>query len=415
MRANVITVATLLASCALAHGDRSSARASSSSRTLLTASKPPLSIKGEVSKAPHGAVSKNAKVPLLANKSGGPSMYWGVLHNWLYMLSIGFNALNMAYLTRQIADGTLKASPASIALSGNIEAVDRIMTFAGVGLLAALSDVHGRRPLMAWASLGFALTNMLQSCAHGTGALFLADFVDGISSCMTPVCQAYVTDCSPPDKRAANLGIFQGLSIGMAFVIAFPVGGVLGAKFGPRLPLRIAAGLQVFNAALLLLVTPESCPPAARAGRKLDLREANPVGALKRLFGGPPLLRQLAFTYALVTLARNALDAQFVNYASVRFGWSQQQTGPLMVLVGLMLAIAPRVLVPLLGLRRALRDGLLTFALGMVATGLAPTPATFVLGLFVVSIGCVSVAPRRTETLPARRARPHTTRTRAHT
>ena len=86
-----------------------------------------------------------------------------------------------------------------------------------------------------------------------------------------------------------------------------------------------------------------------------------------------------------------------------------------MVLVGLMLAIAPRVLVPLLGLRRALRDGLLTFALGMVATGLAPTPATFVLGLFVVSIGCVSVAPRRTEALPARRARPHTTRTRAHT
>ena len=320
-----------------------------------------------------------------------PSFKWAILHNWLYFLSLGFNAINMAYLCRQITDGTLKPSPGSIALSGNIEAVDKLLTFLGVSALASLSDVRGRKALMAWSALGFAVTNLIQARASGPRALYLADLIDGCSSCMTPVCQAYVTDCSPPEKRAANLGIFQGLSIGMAFIFAFPIGGILGSKLGPRVPLLIAAALQLLNAALIIFVTPESNPKSARAGRVVDWRQANPIGALWRLFGRAPLLRSIALTYALVTLARNALDAQFVNYASVRFGWSQQQTGPVMVIVGLMLAIAPRLLVPRLGLRRAIQIGVLVFSVGLAATGLSPSPIGFVLGIFVVSVGCVCI------------------------
>jgi DHA1 family tetracycline resistance protein-like MFS transporter len=103
------------------------------------------------------------------------------------------------------------------------------------------------------------------------------------------------------------------------------------------------------------------------------------------------MLRAAAASYFLVTLARNSLDAQFVNYASVRFGWSQQQTGPVMVLVGLMLAIVPRLMVPLLGLRLSLLSGLLVFASGLVVTALAPTPFGFVVGIAIVAFGCVSL------------------------
>ena len=109
-------------------------------------------------------------------------MYWAVLHNWLYFLSLGFNAINMAYLCRSIANGNLDPSPASIALSGNIEAVDRILTFLGVSFLAALSDVHGRKALMAWSALGFGLTNFIQARAGGTAALYLADMIDILTS-----------------------------------------------------------------------------------------------------------------------------------------------------------------------------------------------------------------------------------------
>ena len=34
--------------------------------------------------------------------------------------------------------------------------------------------------------------------------------------------------------------------VAAAFILAFPVGGILGAKYGPRLPLFIAAAIQAF-------------------------------------------------------------------------------------------------------------------------------------------------------------------------
>lgn len=91
----------------------------------------------------------------------------------------------------------------------------------------------------------------------------------------------------------------------------------------------------------------------------------------------------------MLSLARNSLDAQFVNYASIRFGWSQQQTGPVMVLVGLMLALVPRLVVPLVGLRQSVLSGLLVFAIGLIITALSPTPTGFVGGIAVVALGCV--------------------------
>ena len=176
-----------------------------------------------------------------------PSIYWAVLHNWLYFLSLGFNAINMPYLIRQVIDGTDAISvqgyiPSSnaIALSGNVEAIDKVCTFCGIAFLSALSDKYGRKSLIVWSSFGFAITNLLQAFVassslfflssgsggghgHGqsgsstgirTSLLYLADFIDGCSSCMTPVCQAYVADCSyGSGNLASNLGIFQGYVI----------------------------------------------------------------------------------------------------------------------------------------------------------------------------------------------------------
>jgi len=321
-------------------------------------------------------------------------MYWAVLHNWLYTISLGFNLLNIKYLIRSIVDGENYSSqipsPKAIALSGKVESVDKILTFAGIGFLSALSDKYGRKPLMAWSAIGFAITNLIQARTKSSIAmLYLADIVDGCTSCMLPLCQAYVTDVSSPSNRAANLGVFQGLSVGGAFIIGFPIGGLLGARLGPRTPLLIAAFLQLLNAVIILFLTPESITPDKTA--KINLTEANPIGGLVRLFCRAPLLRIASLTYLLTALARGSLDAQFTNYADIRFGWTQAQSGPVLVLVGLMLAIAPRLLVPLLGLRRSILYGLLIWTVGLVGTGLAPTPMGFVAGIFVVSIGCVAV------------------------
>ena len=108
-------------------------------------------------------------------------------------------------------------------------------TFLCVGFLGALSDVKGRKPLMAYSALGFAATCYLQASAKtNTALLYVADLVDGVSSCMNGVCQAYVADASPPERRAVNIGIFQGLSVAGAFILGFPLSAILSSLYGLR-------------------------------------------------------------------------------------------------------------------------------------------------------------------------------------
>lgn len=79
-----------------------------------------------------------------------PSIYWAILHNWLYFMSLGMNLINIQFLVREIVDGDANATPSakSIALSGKVESVDKLLTFLGIGFLSALSDKFGRKPLM---------------------------------------------------------------------------------------------------------------------------------------------------------------------------------------------------------------------------------------------------------------------------
>jgi hypothetical protein len=79
-----------------------------------------------------------------------PSMYWAILHNWLYFFGLGFNAINIQFLAREVVDGDFRAKPSakSISLSGKVESVDKLLTFLGVGFLSALSDKYGRKPMM---------------------------------------------------------------------------------------------------------------------------------------------------------------------------------------------------------------------------------------------------------------------------
>ena len=72
----------------------------------------------------------------LAKKAASkpPPIYWAILHNWLYFMSLVFNLLNVPFMIREIADGPASKLPTrqSIKLSVNVEAIDKILTFCGV-------------------------------------------------------------------------------------------------------------------------------------------------------------------------------------------------------------------------------------------------------------------------------------------
>lgn len=182
---------------------------------------------------------------------------------------------------------------------------------------------------------------------------------------------------------------FYSVLAGGAFVLAFPIGGLIGARKGPSFALRLAAAIQALNVLILIFLTPESHSSMPEQQQKVDFKEANPVGGLIKLFGRGGLLRTGSIAFFLAQLARNSLDAQFPTYTNLRFGWTQAQSGPVLVLVGLMLAIVPRILVPRLGLRHSIEVGLATFAMGLFGAGLAPSPPLFVGAIALVAVGCV--------------------------
>ena len=344
-----------------------------------------------------GAKQKQAVQPLAIAGGGNKkqvSYAWAVLHNWLYFLSLG---LCIPVLPKVIAstvndDGAAVITSKSARVAGDVEGVDKLLTFLFVGALGACSDGVGRKPLIALSALGYATTVLVQARATKVAHFFAADAIDGLTSCMNAVCAAFVADATSNDSgaaRAAALGVFQGLSVGGAFIVGFPMAAILSKGGKYRKPMYLAASLQLLNAFLALFVTPESAPKSK--GIKWD--EANPISSLGQLdlFKASTPLKKTAIAFSLVWLGNLALNACFVPYVDAKFGWGPQQSGPLLVVVGLMLAVVPKLVVPRLGVVGAANFGCLVYALGFICAALAPTGPQYVAAIVVCGFGAVAV------------------------
>ena len=146
----------------------------------------------------------------LALSGGGAnkqvSYAWAVLHNWLYFLSLG---LCIPVLPKVIAstvndDGAAVITSKSARVAGDVEGVDKLLTFLFVGALGACSDGVGRKPLIALSALGYATTVLVQARATKVAHFFAADAIDGLTSCMNAVCacvEIKFTARSPSTRR----------------------------------------------------------------------------------------------------------------------------------------------------------------------------------------------------------------------
>src|SRR5512143_869410 len=169
-----------------------------------------------------------------------------------------------------------------------------LMQFVASPVLGLLSDRFGRRPVILASNLGLALDYLVMALAPTIGWLFLGRVLSGITSASISTATAYISDVTPPEKRAAAFGLL-GAAFGVGFVLGPAVGGWLGAV-DPRLPFWIAAALSALNFLYGLLVLPESLPRERRPAR-LDWSSANPVGALRLLRSHPELLAMAAVNF----------------------------------------------------------------------------------------------------------------------
>src|SRR3989441_5960731 len=244
-----------------------------------------------------------------------------------------------------------------------------LMQFFFSPILGMLSDRYGRRPVVLLSNFGLGLDYIVMALSPTLGWLFLGRVLSGITSSSIATANAYISDVTPPEKRARAFGIF-GAAFGVGFVLGPAMGGWLGAK-NPRLPFWIAGAFSLLNALYGLLVLPESLPPERRQPR-LRWKDANPIGALALLRSHPELLG-LATVNFLGYVAHEVYATVFVLYATYRYGWGERTIGGSLALVGVssMLVSAAIVgpVVARLGERGTLFAGLLLGALGFALFG----------------------------------------------
>ncbi|GLH81786.1 tetracycline resistance MFS efflux pump [Bradyrhizobium sp. SSBR45G] len=266
-----------------------------------------------------------------------------------------------------------------------------LMQFVFSPVLGSLSDRFGRRPVILMSNFGLAADYVLMALAPSLAWLFVGRLISGVTSASVSTAFAYISDLTPPDRRAAVFGRI-GAAFGAGFVLGPATGGLLG-DIDPRLPFWAAAGLSFANALYGLLVLPESLPPERRS--PFRWRTANPLGALQ-LLRSDHTLAGLSVVNFITQLAHVVLPSTFVLYATYRYGWDTRTVGLTLAIVGVCAMIvqggAVGLIVRSLGERGALMLGLASGTVGFLIFGLAPTGPLSWLGIPAMALWGVSGA-----------------------
>jgi MFS transporter, DHA1 family, tetracycline resistance protein len=268
-----------------------------------------------------------------------------------------------------------------------------LMQFFFSPVLGMLSDRYGRRPVVLLSNFGLGLDYIVMALAPTVGWLFLGRVLSGITSSSMPTANAYISDVTPPEKRAKAFGIF-GAAFGIGFILGPAIGGWLGA-ISPRLPFWVAAGFSLLNATYGLFVLPESLAPEKRQ-TELRWKSANPVGALKLLRSHHELFG-LAIVNFLGYLAHEVYATVYVLYVTYRYGWNEKQVGTSLAVVGIMSMIVAAGLVgpfvKRVGERKSLFTGLLLGGLGFFLFGYATVGWIFMLAIGVNAFWSLATPP----------------------
>ncbi|HST35603.1 MAG TPA: MFS transporter, partial [Allosphingosinicella sp.] len=234
--------------------------------------------------------------------------------------------------------------------------------FAGP-VIGNLGDRFGRRPVLLFCTIAFAIDYALMAAAPTLAWLFVGRLIAGVAGATYGPANAVLADITEPEKRGATFGL-MGAAFGLGFILGPAIGG-LTADFGTRTPFIIAASLAAVNALWIAARLPETLPPERR--RPFRWREANIFGAFRPLFhagGAAPLL----VAALLWQLAHCVYPATWAFWAGLALHWDAAMIGWSLAAAGFAMALAQSLVTG----RAIARFGeARTVVIGMVVGGLS--------------------------------------------
>ena len=210
--------------------------------------------------------------------------------------------------------------------------------FVAGPVLGNLGDRFGRRPILLFSAIAFALDYLFMAAAPTLVWLFVGRAIAGIAGATYGPANAVLADVSPPEKRGATFGL-MGAAFGLGFIIGPAIGGLLSG-LGTRAPFIAAAALAGANALWIALRLPETLPPERR--RPFHLRDAHIFGAFRPLFhagGATPLL----IAALLWQLAHFVYPATWAFWAELALHWDATQVGWSLAAAGIAMALVQSV------------------------------------------------------------------------
>ena len=260
--------------------------------------------------------------------------------------------------------------------------------FIGEPFWGRLSDRIGRKPVLIITITAVALSYGALAFAPNIVAAFVIRFLTGIFAGNISTLQGAMADITPPEKRAARMGI-MGAAFSAGFTTGPAIGGLLAqpgrGALGFQLPLLVAAGFALASAIAVVVFVRESRPdPTTRAPHRPRIE------GLKEAMAHPVIGRILAISL-IVVVGFAGIEATYGLWTQVRFGWGPKQIGLAFMGIGLLGAFCQGYLsgrlVRRFGEPRTLTGGLVFMGLGLITQGAAPVWPVAIVGFALVCIG----------------------------
>ncbi|MBM3446484.1 MAG: TCR/Tet family MFS transporter [Bacteroidetes bacterium] len=218
--------------------------------------------------------------------------------------------------------------------------------FVGSSLLGALSDRHGRKPILRYTVAGTLLSYLIFGIGIVQAALpllFLGRLMLGFCSGNLAVTFSAIADLSSAEHKSRNFGMV-GAAFGIGFVLGPFLGGLLSdSSWHPALgydtPFWAAAVLSAVNLWVLQRYFTETLV----APRMSPLHPASGLRQIAKAFGKPELRGLFAVSFLMV-FGFNFFTQFIQVYLIKRFDYGQGDIGTLFGYLGLWIALTQGLL-----------------------------------------------------------------------
>lgn len=261
-------------------------------------------------------------------------------------------------------------------IAGAVTAIFGIMQFVAAPLLGELSDIYGRKKLLALGVAVLAIGQMLFGFGIGIASLwilFISRAVAGFAGANFSIAQAAIADVTEPQDRAKNFGLI-GAAFGIGFILGPFLGGWIADITGSAsAPFWFSGILGILNLVFLMIMLPET---------NLNKKAAHHFHIFKGLENIKKAFedRQASPVYwaSFLYMSGFAFFTTFIGILAVsRFGLSAAGLGTFFAAVGVWVVITQLLILPILSKkyseRAILRTSLLVLAVAIGAYPFLPS------------------------------------------